>query len=210
MIDVHRAIVTLLLVALVPATSAAQDAGDGEARDWSVSAAVAVYGLPEEGNYAQPMVTVDRGVLHCEVRYNYEALRTASLWAGYAFRGGHRLEWELTPMVGAVLGVMDGIAPGYVAPLSWWKLDGYIEGEYVFATASEDSFAYHWSEAAIAPFDWLRAGMATQRTRAYATERNIQRGPFVNATFERIDAAVYAFIGARSEPTFVVSIGWNF
>jgi hypothetical protein len=113
-------------------------------------------------------------------------------------------------MVGAVFGGTDGIAPGYAASLSWWKADAYIEGEYVFASTSEDSFAYHWSEAAIAPLDWLRGGIVTQRTRAYATERDIQRGPFVSVMFERLDAAVYAFIGARGEPTFVVSIGWNF
>jgi hypothetical protein len=207
---VRAAIVTLLLVALAPGISAAQDAGDGEEREWSVSASVAIYGLPDESNYAQPTVTVDRGVLHLEGRYNYEALRTASLWAGYAMRGGRRVEWELTPMVGAVFGATGGIAPGYLASLIWWKVDTYIEGEYVFATTSEDRFVYHWSEAAIAPFDWLRAGLVTQRTRAYATDRNIQRGPFVNATFERLDAAVYVFLGERSTPTFVLSLGVDF
>lgn len=206
----RAAIITLLVAALVPATSAAQDAGDGEEREWSVSASVAIYALPDEDNYAQPTVTADRGVLHLEGRYNYEALRTASLWAGYAMRGGRRVEWELTPMVGAVFGATDGIAPGYVASVSWWKVDAYIEGEYVFARASEDSFAYHWSEAAIAPAAWLRAGLVTQRTRAFATDRNIQRGPFVNATFDRIDAAVYVFIAERGTPTFVLSLGVDF
>lgn len=206
----RAAVVTLLLAALVPETSSAQDAGDGEEREWSVSASVAIYGLPDESNYAQPTVTAGRGVLHLEGRYNYEALGTASLWAGYAMRGGGRVEWELTPMVGAVFGATDGIAPGYVASVSWWKVDAYIEGEYVFATTSEDSFAYHWSEAAIAPFDWLRAGLVTQRTRAYASDRNIQRGPFVNATFERLDAAVYVFLGERRTPTVVLSLGLDF
>lgn len=206
----RAAIVTLVLVALVPAASAAQDAGDGEEREWSVSASVAIYGLPDEGNYAQPTVTADRGMLHLEARYNYEALRTASLWAGYAMRGGRRVEWELTPMVGAVFGATGGIAPGYVASVSWWKVDAYIEGEYVFATTSEDSFAYHWSEVAIAPLSWLRGGMATQRTRAYATDRNIQRGPFLSTTFERIEAAAYIFIADRGESTVVVSVGWSF
>lgn len=205
----RAAIITLLLAAVGPATSAAQDAGDADER-WSVSASVAIYGLPDESNYAQPTVTADRGVLHLEGRYNYEALRTASLWAGYAMRGGRRVEWELTPMVGAVFGATDGIAPGYVASVSWWKVDAYIEGEYVFATTSEDSFAYHWSEAAIAPVAWLRAGLVTQRTRAFATDRNIQRGPFVNATFERIDAAVYVFIAERGRPTFVLSLAVDF
>jgi hypothetical protein len=171
---------------------------------------MAGYVLPDENDYAQPTFTADRGVLHLEARYNYEALRTMSLWAGYAMRGGERVEWEFTPMVGAVFGATDGIAPGFVASMSWWKLDGYIEGEYVFAGISEDSFAYHWSEVAVAPFDSLRVGMATQRTRAYATDREVQRGPFVNATFKRIDAAAYVFIRADVRPTLVLSLGWSF
>ena len=203
-------IVALVLLAIGPATSAAQSAEDTEDRAWSLSATMAGYVLPDEDDYAQPTFTVDRSVLHLEARYNYEALRTASLWAGYAMRGGQRVEWELTPMVGAVFGATDGLAPGFVASMSWWKLDGYIEGEYVFARASGDSFAYHWSEVAIAPFDSLRVGMATQRTRAYATDREVQRGPFVNATFERIDAAAYVFIRADVKPTLVLSLGFSF
>src|SRR5687767_2822636 len=203
-------IVTVMLLAVGPATSAAQSAGEAEERTWVLSAAVALYALPDEDNYAQPTFTADRGALHLEARYNYEALRTASLWAGYTMRGGQRIEWELAPMVGVVFGATDGLAPGYVTSVSWWRVDAYLEGEYVFASTSDDSFAYHWSEAAIAPLDWLRGGVVTQRTRAYATERNIQRGPFVNVTFERIDAAAYMFIGEHSKPTFVLSIGLSF
>lgn len=202
-------ILSLVVLALGPATSAAQSAEDGEARAWSLSATVAVYALPDEGDYAQPTFTADRGALHLEARYDYEALRTASLWAGYTMRGGHRVEWALTPMVGAVFGATDGIAPGYVASTSWWKLDAYIEGEYVFATESVDRFAYHWSEVAVAPFDWLRVGMVTQRTRAHASDREVHRGPFVNATFKRIDAAAYVFAREDRKPTFVLSIGWS-
>jgi hypothetical protein len=51
--------------------------------------------------------------------------------------------------------------------------------------------------------------VATQRTRAHATARDIQRGPFVNATFERLDAAAYVFVDTERAPTFVVSIGWS-
>ena len=203
-------IIALVLLVLGPATSTAQTAAAAEERVWSLSATMAGYMLPDEDDYAQPAFTADRGALHLETRYNYEALRTASLWAGYTMRGGHRVEWELTPMVGAVFGATDGIAPGFAASLSWWKLDGYIEGEYVFARTSVDSFAYHWSEVAVAPIDWLRVGMVTQRTRAYATAREVQRGPFVNATFKRIDTAAYLFTREDAKPTFVLSIGGSF
>jgi hypothetical protein len=125
-------------------------------------------------------------------------------------RGGQRVEWEFTPMMGAVFGATDGIAPGYLASVSWWKLDAYTEGEYVLARTSDDRFVYHWSEVAIAPVAWLRGGMVTQRTRAYQSAREIQRGPFVNGTVGRIDAAAFVFIGNGRTPTYVLSMGWSY
>jgi hypothetical protein len=207
---VRTSILTMMLIALGQAPLAAQSADDEQERAWSLSAAVAIYLLPDEGNFAQPTFTADRGALHLEARYNYEALRTTSLWAGYTMRGGQRVEWEFTPMMGAVFGATDGIAPGYLASVSWWKLDAYTEGEYVLARTSDDRFVYHWSEVAIAPVAWLRGGMVTQRTRAYQSAREIQRGPFVNGTVGRIDAAAFVFIGNGRKPTYVLSMGWSY
>ena len=207
--DVRVPIVTLLLLTFGRTMAAAQTAGDDEDRAWSVSARVAIYRLPDEGDYGQPTFTADRAALHLEARYNYEALRTTSLWAGYTLRGGDRVQWEITPMSGVVLGATKGLAPGYAASLNWWKIDAYSEGEYVFATTSADSFAYNWSEVAVAPLPMLRTGMVTQRTRAYASDRAIQRGPFVNATFGPIESAVYVFLSSSSKPVVVLSFGWS-
>ena len=77
----------------------------------------------------QPTFTADRDWLHLEARYNYEALDTGSAWVGYNFSGGETVTWELTPMLGAVFGATDGIAPGYKGSLGWKKLELYSEGE---------------------------------------------------------------------------------
>ena len=90
--------------------------------------------FPTTANYVQPTFTADRGWLHLEARYNYEALDTGSAWVGYNFSGGEKLAWEFTPMIGGVFGDTTGIAPGYKGSLSWWKLELYSEGEYVFDT----------------------------------------------------------------------------
>ena len=37
-------------------------------------------------------------------------------------------------MIGGVFGDTTGVAPGYKGSLSWWKLELYSEGEYVFDT----------------------------------------------------------------------------
>src|SRR6187401_1229931 len=129
---------------------------------WAFSVSASTYIVPDNREYVQPTITADRGWLHLEARYNYEELDTGSAWVGYNFLGGETVTWELTPMLGAVLGATDGIAPGYKGSLGWKKLELYSEGEYVFdAGETADSFFYNWSELTFAPVESFRFGMVT-------------------------------------------------
>jgi hypothetical protein len=178
---------------------------------WTFSASVYTYIVPDDRDYAQPTVTADCGWLHLEARYNYEALDTGSVWVGYNFAGGEKLSWEFTPMIGGVFGDITGIAPGYKGSLSWWKLELYSEGEYVFDTGnSSDSFFYNWSELTLAPVDWFRFGLVTQRTRVYETDRDIQRGLLVGFSFKKLDLTTYIFNPDDSKPTVVVAVALSF
>ena len=178
---------------------------------WSFSAAAATYIVPNDQEYVQPTFTADHDWLHLEARYNYENLETGSVWVGYNLSGGEKLEWELTPMLGGVFGNTTGIAPGYKGSLNWWKLELYSEGEYVFDTGnSAGSFFYSWSELSVAPVDWFRFGLVGQRTRAYQTDLDIQRGLLVGFTYKEIDFTTYAFNLDRDKPTWVFSVGVGF
>ena len=189
--------------------SAPTESADHKA--WSFSASVYTYLVPNEQDYAQPTVTADHDWLHLEARYNYEALQTGSTWVGYNFSGGEKLNWEATPMLGGVFGNTTGIAPGYKGSLSWWKLELYSEGEYVFDTGdSSESFFYNWSELTLSPFDWLRLGAVTQRTRVYHTDRDIQRGFLVGLSYHRASLTTYVFNSDESKPTVVVAVALSF
>lgn len=178
---------------------------------WSFSAFAYTYIVPDSGDYVQPAFTADRGRLHLETRYNYEARDTASAWVGYNFSGGEKLAWELTPMLGGVFGATDGIAPGYKGSLGLGKIELYSEGEYVFDLGSDsDRFFYNWSELTLAPVDWLRFGLVTQRTRVYQTDREIQRGALVGFLHKGASLTGYAFNPDDDKPTFVVSVGLTF
>lgn len=184
---------------------------DDAKENWSFSASVYTFIVPDGDTYAQPTVTADHGWLHLEARYNYEALKTGSAWVGYNFAGGTNLTWEFTPMLGGVFGETTGIAPGYSGSLSWWKLELYSEGEYVFDTGdSSGSFFYNWSELTLAPVEWFRFGLVTQRTRVYQTDRDIQRGLLVGFSFKKLDLTTYVFNPDDSKPTVVVAVAVNF
>lgn len=182
-----------------------------EDEGWSVSASAYQFFVPDDSDYFQPTVTLDHKWLHLEVRYNYEDFNTASIWAGYNFSGRDSLAWEFTPMLGGVFGDTAGIAPGYRGSLSWWLLELYSEGEYVFdSRESSDSFFYNWSELSLKPVDCFRVGMVTQRTKVYETDRDIQRGLLVGFSFKRVDFTTYVLNPDESEPTVVLAVSFSF
>ena len=138
-------VVALFISALAMAggTAAAQTSTASEENGWSLDASAYTYIVPDSENYVQPTVAADRDWLHLEARFNYEDRDTGSVWLGYNFSVGEEVTFEITPMVGAVIGSTDGIAPGYKASLRWRMLDLYSETEYVVdAGDSADSFQY--------------------------------------------------------------------
>jgi len=197
-----------------PPTSPASTPASIEASDdsaWSFSAWAYTYVVPDSANYLQPTVTADRGWLHLEARYNYEALDTGSAWVGYNFSGGRKLAWTFTPMLGGVFGDITAVAPGYKGSLSWWKLELSSEGERVLDTAdSSKSFFYNWSELTVAPVEWLRVGVATQGTRADHAHREVQEGAVVGFNYKKMDVSAYLFEPGKDASTFAFVFGWSF
>jgi hypothetical protein len=172
---------------------------------WSFSASANAYFLGDSQNYLQPTITADTDRLHLEARYNYEALDAGSAWVGYNFGTGKELQLDFTAMVGGVFGKTHGYAPGYEFTLSWRKLQLYSEGEYVIDTGdSADSFFYTWSELTLASADWFQFGLVIQRTRAYQTDLDIQRGFLVHFTYKKVDLSAYVFNPDEAKPTYVL------
>lgn len=192
------------------ATAGAAQAGKPDEKIWSGSAALYGYFLPEDRDYLQPAVTADRGWLHLEGRFNYEDRDTASAWIGYNVSVGDTVTLEFTPMIGAVVGATDGVAPGYRATLAWRALELYSETEYVFDAGSADDFLYTWSELAVSPVEWFRAGLAVQRTKVYKTDFDIQRGVFVGFSYKKAAFSAYVFDPDADRPTVVLSLAMNF
>jgi hypothetical protein len=212
---------TVVALGAAPATAAAQaqseshatskpdPPADDERPDWALRASGYFYVTPD-GSYLQPTIAVDHQWLHLEARYNYEARRTVSTWIGYDFSIGKEVALEITPMFGAVFGETNGIALGYEGTLTWRWLELYGEGEYVYSIGDRSSsFFYIWSTLTASPADWLRLGLVVQRTRAYATSREIQRGFFVGLSAEHVGMTTYVFNPDLHSRTYVMALELN-
>jgi hypothetical protein len=162
-------------------------------------------------NYTSAIATIDRGPLHLEARYSYESIGARSAFVGWNFSGGETLTWELTPLLGGAWGATRAFVPGFEASLAWKQLDFYVEAEYVRDRgADDDSYLYAWTELGYTPVEWLRIGIAGQRTRAYGGDRDIQRGPFAQFTLGPVTIGGYWFNPGSDEQVFVGSIGVTF
>lgn len=199
-----------LAAALLAVTGTAALAADDElAWEFGITAYPTIVRGGE--NYTSAIAVADRGPLHLEARYSYESVGARSVFVGWTFSGGDAIAWELTPLAGGAWGDTRAFVPGFEASVAWKRLDLYVEAEYVRDSGErDDSYFYAWTELGFSPVEWLRLGIAGQRTRAYDNDRDIQRGPFVQLTWRRITIGGYWFNPGSSEQVFVGSIGATF
>jgi hypothetical protein len=186
-------------------------AAEAEEFPITVSATAYLYAVPQAPNFLMVVAPVDIRRVHVEARYNYEALNSGAGFAGFNVGWGERVKLRLTPMLGAVVGDLDGWVPALRWTLAWWRLDVYSESEVVIDLAETgDSFFYNWTELGLSPLPWLRAGIALQRSRVFQTPLDLQRGLFVSATFRFATVTIYQFNAFWTTPTWVVALGVSF
>jgi len=179
---------------------------------WTYSVTASYYSFRHQDDFFLGVATAEKGPLHIEARYNYEAIDSGSLFAGWKFSGGEKIAYELTPILGAVFGAKEGIAPGFEASISYGIVDFYTETEYVRdLEVRQDSFTYSWNELGFSPLEWLRFGVVSQRTLVYQSERDIQRGFFAQIMYRKATLGVYDFNPDDSGSHFTVfSLGFEF
>jgi len=178
---------------------------------WAFNASLNAYFVPQSHDYLDPVVMADRKGVHLEARYNYEALHTGSFWIGWDLHVGDALSLDFTPMVGGVFGDLDGVAPGYELTLSYGQFQLYSSGEYVFdASGSDGNFLYNWSQLSWSPWEWLQVGVVGQRTRAYESSLDVQRGFLVGFTRKNWTLTAFVFNPDLKTPTVVVTLGVTF
>jgi hypothetical protein len=193
------------------APAASKPEAEAEETGWEFNLSGALYVLPEEEDFLLPIFKADRGLFHFETRYNYEDRDSTSFFVGANFEFGDKLKLGLTPMIGGLVGQTDAIVPGLEIDLSIGLVEAYGEAEYVFdLDDSSSKFFYMWSELSVWPTHWLRAGVVTQRTRVYQTERDIQRGLLVGLSLKKLEGTVYWFNPGNDDHFTVVSLGVSF
>ena len=79
---------TLLLASSALAQAHPPTPNSSTQQAWAFALTADGYVAPNEDGYVSPILVADRACLHLEARYNYENLKTGSLWVGYSFSLG--------------------------------------------------------------------------------------------------------------------------
>ena len=202
--SLYRFVALAAACAAAPLGATEVESDQPGAPPWSFGATAYPTVVQEGQNYTSAILTADHGALHLEARYNYESIGARSAFIGWNFTGGNEVSWRLTPLLGGAWGAIHAAVPGLEASVAWRALDFYIEAELVRDNADRtSSYVYAWSELGYRPVEWLRAGLAGQRTKAYGGDRDLQRGPFLQLTWGRATVGAYWFNPASSEQIFV-------
>ena len=179
---------------------------------WELGATAYGYSVPNQPDFVMVVAPVDIRWFHIEGRYNYESLRTGSIFLGANASTGDKLKLDVTGMVGGVFGDVDGVAPAFRLTLSWWKLDLSTEDEYVIdAHDLSASFFYSWSELGVSPWRWLRLGIVGQRTRVIHNGLDLQRGLLAGVSpFQSISLTFYELNLGWVTPTYILALGASY
>lgn len=188
----------------------AQETESTPEKKWNFGADMNMYFFPDEF-IGLPVFRADKNKLHLEARYNYEDLESFSGWVGYNISGGKKIEYTITPMLGGVVGLSNGIAPGLEFTFTYKSFEWYAESEYLFEFESnENNFYYMWSDITYSPKDWLWVGISGQRTRLYQTDLDIQRGLLVGGSYKSFELTGYLYNLGFDDPFVLITLSASF
>lgn len=163
------------------------------------------YFHPDNSYIFSPIYGVDKGWLHLEARYNYEALNTFSAWFGYNFDGGNKFQYTITPLVGGLVGDVNGIAPGLELDFNFFGFNFNSTSQYIFdLEGKENDFFYNWTDFIYAPIDWVWFGISYQRTQLYQSKLDFQYGPMLGGGYKWIGLTAYWYNPGSVDPYIVL------
>jgi len=146
---------------------------------------------------------------YAEGRYNYEELRSFSLYFGKNFsRENTRLSYSLTPILGGIIGRLRGGSAGINANVEYGDFFFCSQSQFTFTPkASENNFAFSWSDAGYQPFSWFYFGLSVQQTHYTKSNCDVQdRGMVIGFIAGKWTLPMYGFSLQSNRRYFVIGI----
>ncbi len=168
------------------------------------------YGMLSSGESYQWMPVVhhqgSKG-FYAEMRYNYEAARTGSVYAGKSFSEDGWLSWELTTMAGIVFGDYTGISAAINTSLEYKQF--FLSGQTQYTLNKDnraDHFIFNWSELGYQPVKWFYAGVSAQFTQLYKSAFVAEYGLMMGLVIKKVTIPLYVFNQPGGKKNYIIGI----
>ncbi|MGZ3814967.1 MAG: hypothetical protein ACXVA0_24745, partial [Mucilaginibacter sp.] len=139
---------------------------------------------------------------YLEARGNYEAINSASVYFGKAFKKQALISYSIIPIVGLVMGGFNGGSVGANVTLDYKKISFSSQSQYTFSMENPaTNFTYSWSDLSYQLKGWVSAGVSLQQTRGL-----FERGILVRGVYKNLSIPLYVFNPTTSERYFVLGL----
>ncbi|MBA4167833.1 MAG: hypothetical protein H0X41_09875, partial [Chitinophagaceae bacterium] len=129
-----------------------------------------------------------------EARYNYDEAQTFSVYAGRTFSRKGLLSCSATPLLGGLMGKMNGGSVGMNMDLGFENLFFSTQSQYTFSLAQKtNKYFFSWSELGYQATSWLYGGMALQQTNIYQTAGKFEPGCMLGFSLKNWTVPLYVF-----------------
>lgn len=144
---------------------------------------------------------------YTELRYNYEAMKTGSVYLGKSFSKEANVSYDITPMGGFVFGEYTGGSLAMNAEVEYKKI--FLSSQTQYTVNKDDranNYFFNWSELGYQPVKWFYAGVSAQLTKPYAETLTPEYGLMIGLVFKKITVPVYVFNLAGGKKNYIIGI----
>lgn len=147
---------------------------------------------------------------YAEARYNYEAANAFSMYYGKSFEKDAALSYSICPVLGFVLGGMNGASVGLNLETAYKKLAFSTQSQYTISVDKRsNSFVYSWSDLTYQLSEKFAAGVSLQQTKLYHINNVLESGILIKAGFRSFSFPLYIFNPTTTNRYFVLGINYE-
>lgn len=144
---------------------------------------------------------------YIEGRYNYEADKTMSVYAGKTFEKKSVVSYSASPVAGVVFGKFNGGSVGVNSEADYKKYSFSSQLQYTFSIKDKtENFLYSWSDLSYQASCNIYTGFSVQQTNLYREQCKLEKGIFVKASFNKWSVPLYIFSPATKERYFILGL----
>jgi hypothetical protein len=147
---------------------------------------------------------------YVEGRYNYEAEKTVSIYAGKTFEKKSKISYSVSTLLGGLMGKFNGASVAVNADFEYKKFFCSLQSQYTFSLKDRNAnFIYTWCDLGYQVIPCLSAGFSMQQTKLYKMNAASEKGIFIKAEFGRWAFPVYFFNPSKDEGYTVMGLNFT-